>query len=90
MPSLIRAQPFTSPVMLAVFGDEAPLDAALRFESPPVASAGGRRGDRPAVSRADHRDLPRSPRRRNLGRIRRSAANTAFTEAAEVMAELAE
>ncbi|WP_089925952.1 hypothetical protein [Caulobacter sp. UNC279MFTsu5.1] len=33
MPSLIRAQPFTSPVMLAVFGDEARLDAALRFES---------------------------------------------------------
>lgn len=34
MPSLIRAQPFTSPAMLAVYGDEAPLDAALRFESP--------------------------------------------------------
>ena len=33
MPSLIRDRPASSPAMLAVFGDEALLDAALRFES---------------------------------------------------------
>lgn len=33
MPSLIRDRPASSPAMLAAFGDEALLDAALRFEA---------------------------------------------------------
>jgi len=33
LPSLIRDRPASSPAMLAVFGDEAMLDAALRFEA---------------------------------------------------------
>ena len=33
MPSLIRDRPASTAAMLAVFGDEALLDAALRFEA---------------------------------------------------------